>query len=281
MGAELNAVRAAIYARLTGDATLSTYVGNRIYMVGAPQGTQSGGMYLVAENVSERNAATRQVRAHGTVVWDPVRVRVMVWNEITEYTNLGAAADRVSSLLDGYAVTAGGYDFYSLQVRSVEDRLVEKGGAIFLGSGYEFVCFAQKSGLGYIEASRSYLAFGPNGGEYNFTGSLYTAELAMVHARHVETRVDEQLARPQPQALEHSLTVTAPYTAAVDAAFYSQIKLVGRSLIWGPAGNAAGQPKYTSLGVYLADYRQVCPENGPVSVVASILVNGDLTKTTF
>ena len=250
-------------------------------MGAAPQGTQASGMYCVAEIVSNQNVDFALSRAHGGVVWDRARVKVMVWNEVTDYANLGSASDRLSSLLDAYAATTGGYDFYSLQVRSVEERIVETGGAIFLGVGYEFVCFAQKSGQGYVEASKSYLAFGPNGGEYNFTGSVYTIDFGMVHRKHEETRVDEVVARPLPQALEYGLVVTAPFTAAVDAAFFGQIKLTGRSLVWGPAGNAAGQRKYTSLGAYLAEYRHISPELGPVAVKAVIAVNGDLTQGTF
>jgi len=75
--------------------------------------------------------------------------------------------------------------------------------------------------------------------------------------------------------------VTAPYTAAVDNAFFSQLKLTGRSLIWGPEGNAAGKRKYSTVGAYLGDYRHLCPEEGPVRVRAVIEVNGDLTQGTF
>jgi hypothetical protein len=281
MGLELNAVRAAIYARLTGDATLATYVGTRIYVGAAPQGTQASGMYCVALIESNQNLDFRVARAHGGVLWDPVKVRVMVWNEVTDYANLGAASDRVGALLDTYSVTTGGYDFYSLQIRSVEDRIVEKGGAIFLGAGYEFVCFVQKSGLGFVEASKSYLAFGPNGGEYNFTGFMYTASMAMVYWKHIETRVDEGVVRAEGQTLEYALVMTAPYTAAIDAALFGQIKLAARSLIWGPEGNASGKRKYTSLGAYLAEYWQLCPEEGPVTVTARIEVSGDLTQGVF
>ena len=284
MGLEINAARAAIYSRLTGDSQLGTYVGSRIYMGAAPEGTQAGGMYCVASVAAGVTGAQSPVaveRAHGSVLWDPVKVRVMVWNEVTDYANLGAAADRIGALLDGYSVTVSGYDFYSLQVRSVEDRIVEKGGTVFLGAGCEFVCFLQKTGLGYVEASRSYLAFGPNGSEYNFSSSLYTADLLMAWGRHHETRVDEVVDRPQPVALAYSLVVTAPYTAAVDNAFFSQLKLTGRSLIWGPEGNAAGKRKYSTVGAYLGDYRHLCPEEGPVRVRAVIEVNGDLTQGTF
>jgi hypothetical protein len=281
MGLELNAVRAAIYARLSGDVTFATYVGTRIYMGAAPEGTQASGMYCVGEIDSNRNFDFRVARAHGGVLWDPVKVKVMVWNEVTDYTNLGAASDRVSALLDTYSVTVGGYDFYCLQVRSVEDRVVLKGGAIFLGAGYEFVCFVQKSGLGYVEASKSYLAFGPNGGEYNFTGSMYSARMEMVWGRHSETRVDEVVSRPLPKELAYALVVEAPFTAAVDAALFGQIKLTGRSLIWGPAGNTGGLRKYSSLGAYLAEYRHIDPEEGPVRVSARIEINGDLTQGTF
>src|SRR5437870_3845923 len=115
MGLEINAARSAMYGRLTGDSQLATYVGSRIYMGAAPEGTQAGGMYCVAAveaSGSGTPSPLRVSRAHGSVVWDPVRVRVMVWNEVTDYANLGAAADRIGALLDGYSVTVSGYDFY-------------------------------------------------------------------------------------------------------------------------------------------------------------------------
>jgi hypothetical protein len=285
MGAEINAARAMIYSRLSGDSALASYVGSRIYAGAAPQGTQTSGMYCIYSAVidtqSQKIQSQHVQRAHGSILWDPVKFHVVVWNEATDFSNLGAAADRVGVLLDGWSGSSGGYDVYALKVVSVEERVVDRGGSVFLGVGYDFLCFVSPASSGYVEASRSYLAFGPNGGEYTFSGSMYGVELHMVYKKHEETRVDEVVARPLPQALEYSLVLTAPYTAAVDAALFGQIKLTGRSLIWGPEGSAAGKRKYTSLGAYLADYRHLCPDQGAVQVRALIEINGDLTQGVF
>src|SRR5438045_5850617 len=98
MGLEINAARGAIYSRLAGDSQLGTYVGSRIYMGAAPEGTQAGGMYCVAVvEAADARSPVEVSRAHGSVLWDLVRVRVMVWNEVTDYANLGAAADRIGA----------------------------------------------------------------------------------------------------------------------------------------------------------------------------------------
>ena len=47
MGLEINAARSAIYGRLAGDSQLGTYVGSRIYMGAAPEGTQASGLYVL------------------------------------------------------------------------------------------------------------------------------------------------------------------------------------------------------------------------------------------
>ena len=65
MGLEINAARSAIYGRLAGDSQLGTYVGSRIYMVAAPEGTLGATGLAVRRLRAGRRIFRERFRAEG------------------------------------------------------------------------------------------------------------------------------------------------------------------------------------------------------------------------
>jgi hypothetical protein len=269
---EVNAARAMIYGRLSGDATITVAVGTNIFTDRAVQGTS--GNFITYELLEAEDE-----KAHAGQLWVAMKFRVAAWGQTRDYSTISSIADRVLTLLDASSGSYLAHTVYAVRLAPHEERVPLKGGGMLLGVGHDFLVIAQTGSNAH--SSQSYFAYGTAASEVNVSAYCDRIELVMAARKHRQTRVDETAEQSEPLELVTYFVLWGKWSETADNAFRSLIRTEGKSAIWGPGGSSSGKRKYSSSSCWLGDYRHISPEQGPVRFRAVIYVSGSLTQGTF
>ena len=131
-----------------------------------------------------------------------------------------------------------------------------------------------------ISGKDTYVGFGTPGAEASISGYLNSAELSQTVDELESTTFGDSDKEYIPGLKDRSFSFDGDWDQTIDGILAPLFGVGGKSLVFGPAGNATGAVKYT-CGAWLQDYPISSSVGDKVGLSGTIRLTGAVTRGTF